>query len=411
MFKTILRSIFWAGIDRSSEHKVSVKRITNVTAVFVVMGLLMQFPIVLMYWDINGLTKLTLVITHVLLISLVPLFNAKVGFHLARLTLIVCFTSYLFFSSVLWVENINSHYFFLLGIFVCSFIYYPWEDNKALTTMLTFCLCFILSESVWLEVNVNDQADLSMSYFVRFANGFMLMMSILASSLFIRSNTNKSWIKVNDEKELSNQLLSNTLPIQIVSKLKSRESKLATYHSNVSILFTDIKGFSALCKNTDPATTVGFLNELFSNFDDITHHFALEKIKTNGDEYMAVAGAPEYQQLHAINACLCAEKMLSVFTWLCKKHRFDLGLRIGIASGEAIAGVIGKSKYSYDIWGETVNLASRMESHGIAGKIQVDSNTYVLAKQQLQFQFRGTIEIKNMGEHPTYWLRRDNHHV
>jgi guanylate cyclase len=411
MFKAMLRKIFWAGIDRASEHKVNVKRITNVTALFVVIGLAMQFPIVVMYWNINGLSKLLLVLTHVLLISLVPFINANIGFSLARQTLIIGFTSYLLFSSILWAENINSHYFFLLGIFVCSFIYYPWEDNKAMATMLTFCLCFTLPEFFWFEMTVKSQGGLSVGYFVRLANSFMLMMSILACSMFIRSNTNKSWCKVNNEKEISNQLLNNTLPIQIVDKLKYKKSELATYHSNVSILFADIKGFSALCKSKTPAVTVGFLNELFSYFDDIAGHFTLEKIKTNGDEYMAVAGAPEYQQLHAINACLCAEKMLFRFTWLCKKHRLDLGLRIGIASGEAIAGVIGKSKYSYDIWGETVNLASRMESHGIAGKIQVDTNTFDLAKQQLKFQFRGIIEIKNMGEHPTYWLSSDNHNV
>lgn len=411
MFKTILRSIFWAGIDRSSEHKVCVKRTTNVTSLFVVMGLTMQLPIVLFYWNINGLTKLTLVITCILLVSLVPLISATVKFNLARLTLIIGFTSYLLLSSILWAENINSHYFFLLGIFVCSFIYYPWENNKALGTMFIFCFCFIWLEFFWLEVSAENQGILSVNYFVRLTNGIVLMLSILASALFIRSNTNTSWIKVNNEKELSNQLLSNTLPMQIVDKLKRSDSHLATYHPNVSILFADINGFSTLCKNSTPNTTVNFLNELFSYFDDIAFRFSLEKIKTNGDEYMAVSGAPEYQQLHAVNACLCAQQMLESFTSLCQNHGLNLGLRIGIASGEAIAGVIGKSKYSYDIWGETVNLASRMESHGIAGKIQVDSNTFVLAKQQLKFQFRGIIELKNMGDHPTYWLCSGNHHV
>jgi adenylate cyclase len=411
MFKTFLRNIFWAGIDRSSSHKVSVKRITNVTAVLVVLSLLIQIPIVLIYWNINGLIKLTVVLVHILAISSVPLLNANISFYLARSTLIVGFTSYLILSSILWAENINSHYFFLLGIFVCSFIYYAWEDTKAIGTMFIFCLCFIFPEFIWLGSTASEYNDLTVNDIVRLANSFVLMMAILSTAIFIRSNTNMSWMKINNEKERSNQLLCNTLPTQIVDKLRCSDSQLATFHSSVSVLFADIKGFSALCKNSSATSTVNFLNELFSFFDDITDHFKLEKIKTNGDEYMAVAGAPEYQQLHAIDACLCAEKMLSSFTLLCEKHHLDLGLRIGIASGEAIAGVIGKSKYSYDIWGETVNFASRMESHGIAGKIQVDSNTFVLAKQQLKFQFRGIIEIKNMGDHPTYWLNSDNHHV
>ena len=179
---------------------------------------------------------------------------------------------------------------------------------------------------------------------------------------------------------------------------------IAEHYENVTVLFSDIVGFTEYSQKVSPQILVNKLNELFSEFDDLSVRFDLEKIKTIGDAYMVISGAPEENPLHAEKILDMAIEMLNVLYIWQKKESVDLGLRIGIHTGSIVAGVIGKKKFIFDIWGDTVNTASRMESHGEPGKIHLSGVTYDLLKDKYNFSSRGKIKIKGKGEMETYFF-------
>ncbi len=195
----------------------------------------------------------------------------------------------------------------------------------------------------------------------------------------------------------------NILPGSIAERLKNGEGKIADYFEKVSVLFADIVGFTQLSQRMSSSDLVDKLNDLFSSFDKIAMKYRIEKIKTIGDCYMAVAGLPEKQENHAELIINMAFEMLDVINLFNERFGMSLAIRIGINSGEVVAGVIGKHKFIYDLWGDSVNIASRMESHGMAGKVHVTRETYDLLKDKYQFEERGPIEIKGKGKMNTYF--------
>ena len=202
--------------------------------------------------------------------------------------------------------------------------------------------------------------------------------------------------------------LHNTLPEGILAKLQTQQERVAEHYPDVTVLFADISGFTHLCNDLPPNQLVRLLNHWFCCFDDVVAKYGLEKIKTNGDQYMAVAGAPDPADDHAQRGCHCALAMLAEFNQRVTEHYPALGLRIGLASGDVIAGVIGKDKYTFDVWGRTVNLAARMESQGTPGRIQVASSTQRLADNCFAFKSRGRIHFKGFGVLDTYWLLNEH---
>lgn len=204
------------------------------------------------------------------------------------------------------------------------------------------------------------------------------------------------------EQEKTEALLRNVLPVAIANKLKndlSNRTAIASRFENVTILFADIVGFTQLAAKTAPTELVRQLNDIFSVFDALAERHGLEKIKTIGDAYMVVGGVPAPMDNHAEAVMAMAIDMQAAV----KQRPFKL--RIGINTGPVVAGVIGKKKFSYDLWGDAVNIASRMESHGMADRIQVSADTYELLKAKFQFEDRGCISIKGRGKVHTYlWL-------
>lgn len=207
------------------------------------------------------------------------------------------------------------------------------------------------------------------------------------------------------EQEKSESLLLNILPKAIVHQLKHGDSTIASRSDNVTILFADIVDFTELATNISPNELVNKLNGIFSSFDRLADQFGLEKIKTIGDAYMVVGGLPTSRPDHAE---AIAEMALAMQREIANFNRSDDGspfrLRIGINTGSVVAGVIGIRKFIYDLWGDAVNLASRMESHGLAGGIQVTETTYELLKHNYSFWHRGKVFIKGRGEMETYML-------
>jgi class 3 adenylate cyclase len=210
--------------------------------------------------------------------------------------------------------------------------------------------------------------------------------------------------KLAEEQEKSEQLLLNILPKAIAERLKRGESTIADSFDDVTVLFGDIANFTKLSADLSPAQLVEILNQIFSLFDELADKYNLEKIKTLGDAYMVVGGLPIPQANHAEAIAEMALEMQSIIGQFSLKVGEPLQMRIGINTGPVEAGVIGMKKFTYDLWGDTVNTANRMESHGISGKIQVTAITYERLKEKYRLEERGKITVKGKGEMITYFL-------
>ncbi|MCT7980953.1 adenylate/guanylate cyclase domain-containing protein [Laspinema olomoucense] len=206
------------------------------------------------------------------------------------------------------------------------------------------------------------------------------------------------------EQAKSERLLLNVLPKAIAERLKEDTQTIAESFPEVTVLFADIVGFTKLAARISPTELVQLLNEIFTIFDRLAEKHGLEKIKTIGDAYMVVGGLPVQRHNHASAIAEMALDMQTEILNFNRKCHESFAIRIGIHSGPAIAGVIGTHKFIYDLWGDTVNIASRMESHGVPGRIQVSSTTYSLLQSSYCFECRGPIPIKGKGEMLVYLL-------
>ena len=212
-------------------------------------------------------------------------------------------------------------------------------------------------------------------------------------------------VELEREHKRSELLLSNMLPASAVQRLKSEPDKtISDDLLAVTILFADIVGFTALASKRSAPELVVLLNMIFSRFDRLVDAEGLEKIKTIGDAYMAVGGAPEPRDDHALAVARLALAMQNEISMIASETGEELSLRIGLASGPATAGVIGTRKPFYDIWGDTVNMASRMESTGEAGRVQMAASTQVLLDDAFICEDRGTVDVKGRGKVSTYYL-------
>ena len=209
-----------------------------------------------------------------------------------------------------------------------------------------------------------------------------------------------------EEKNRDNEaLLLNILPGEIAARLKGGEHEIADSFANVTVLFGDLVGFTALSSNTSASAIVDMLNGLFSRFDRAAEELGIEKIKTIGDCYMAVCGLPKPCTEHAQKMACMALRMAEATRQYGEEKGMKLEMRIGLNSGPVVAGVIGVSKFIYDLWGDTVNLASRMESTGVPGGIQVTRSVYERLKDHFEFESRGLVKVKGKGEIETWLLR------
>lgn len=200
-------------------------------------------------------------------------------------------------------------------------------------------------------------------------------------------------------------VLRNILPDSIVERLKARPGQpIADSFAEASVLFADLKGFVTLSRALGAERTVGMLNDLMHGFDALAATHGVEKIKTIGDCYMAVAGVPEPVADHAARMAHMALAMRAVADTTARDAGIDLSLRIGIASGPLMAGVIGARKFTYDVWGDPVNLAARLENTGEAGRIHVAAETRAMLADRFDFVHRGAIDIKGVGPQETYFL-------
>lgn len=199
--------------------------------------------------------------------------------------------------------------------------------------------------------------------------------------------------ELEHERERSERLLRNMLPDVIAQRMKDGETIADTHEA--SVLFADIVGFTGLARQRSAQAIVMILDRIFREFDAIAHRHGLEKIKTIGDSYMAAAGLPVAQTDHVDRAVLMGLEMIAAMPALCAELDLDIDVRVGVHTGPVLAGVIGTKKHAYDIWGDTVNLASRMESHGMPGRLQISDDVRQALGKRYELESRGIIEIKN----------------
>jgi len=214
----------------------------------------------------------------------------------------------------------------------------------------------------------------------------------------------KAELIILNEKKKSDELLLNILPKQVADELKSSGKATTKKYENVTILFTDFKDFTLMSSSISPIKLVKELNEIFSHFDGIMEAFQIEKIKTIGDAYFAACGSPEKNKDHAIQCIEAAKQMFRYLEDRNKKSELQWKMRAGIHSGQVVAGVVGKKKYAYDLFGDTVNTANRMESNGEVGKINISGTTYELIKGKYNCIPRGQIYAKGKGNLNMYFV-------
>ncbi|RWO04360.1 MAG: HAMP domain-containing protein [Mesorhizobium sp.] len=212
-------------------------------------------------------------------------------------------------------------------------------------------------------------------------------------------------VVIENKNRENEELLLNVLPAPIANRLRGGEDKIADGFAEVTVAFADLVGFTALTSEMPPQEVVTFLNGLFTRFDAAADDLGIEKIKTVGDAYMAVCGLPVPVANHAERMVRMAIRMVHITREHAMEHNVPMKLRVGVNSGPVVAGVIGKSKYIYDLWGDTVNLASRMESGSIPDAVQVTRAVYERLKDQFVFEPRGAIEVKGKGKVEAWLLR------
>ncbi len=225
----------------------------------------------------------------------------------------------------------------------------------------------------------------------------------------------RSLIELSEEKQKADNLLLNILPVKIAAELKNTAKIEPVHFDSASVMFTDFVDFTKIAEQISPRALIDELDCYFSFFDTVAEKYNLEKLKTIGDSYMCAGGIPTPNDTHAYDIVMAALEMQNFFrcSGFSSQHRsptksqtqpYNVDMRIGINSGSLIGGVIGKKKFVYDVWGDTVNIASRMESSGAPGRINISRNTYLLVKNHFECEYRGKIVAKNKGPIEMYFV-------
>jgi class 3 adenylate cyclase len=236
------------------------------------------------------------------------------------------------------------------------------------------------------------------------AIGAGLSLLLLGFAGFSYNQKRKDNKKIAEEKQKSDDLLLNILPYEVAEELKEKGKTSAKHFDEVSVLFTDFVNFTANSERIGVQEVLNELNICFTEFDRIMEKYNLEKIKTIGDAYLAVSGLPVSNAQHAKNAVNASLEILSYIQHRKQEKPNALDIRIGIHSGPVIAGIVGVKKFAYDIWGDTVNTAARMEQNSTLGKVNVSEATYQLIKEDFTFEHRGKIETKGKGAMDMYFV-------
>lgn len=404
--KKIWHKLLTLGVINSLEE-IDIKHIKLLNALTMFSGLfsLSYLAIEIPYYPLTRWLIVCLFLIVTAFFTVLWL-NYQSRFLAARLLFNLAGIIHISFHTLALGVEVNAQLFLLLVVITAFFIYPKSERQYQYTIIGLSTFSFIFFEIYFYFPNQALLAapdNLLILFKLSFNLGLLIF--LLSFSYYIASHYEQAEQLLALEKKYSDDLLHSILPKTIVKRLKANPGIIADRFEATTILFADIVGFTKLSEKTPPAHLVTLLNQIFSVFDELTNCYGLEKIKTMGDAYMVAGGLPVASKNHAETVADLALEMRVKLAEFNQQQQQDFNIRIGIHTGSVIAGVIGIKKFVYDIWGDTVNTASRMESHGIPGEIQVSETTYLLLKDQYEFLERGVIEIKGKGEMRVYLLK------
>ena len=358
-----------------------------------------------MSWPIAALQTAVFIPGYVLPLLLI----SRSRIRWATITLIFTGVLNLFTGPLLIFGADAGVHFFLLAIPQFAFLLFDHRDSRiALALTITALVGFVGIEATSHSSAAPFPVPATPALLLSLRTGSILTSIAFSIGIFIlfQRDLQQTHAQLEAEHERSERLLLNVLPGAIATRLKNHPGTIADNHQQATVLFSDIVGFTKLSATTSPEALVELLNAYFSAYDALAERHGVEKIKTIGDAYMAAAGIPLPRPDHVRATIELARDMLTETERLNAELGHTLQLRIGVNTGPVTAGVIGQRKFIYDLWGDTVNVASRMESSGVVGRIQVTQAVYEALRDDCDFEPRGEITVKGKGELPVYLLAR-----
>ncbi len=297
-----------------------------------------------------------------------------------------------------YAPSLQGFLWILIGVLVAFFVVGRWAGVVASIWLFVYVMFTIANkESGFAYFNAGLHPDKVMPE-TQFFVAVPLLFNLYLLWLVAKTN-NLAQVKMNESHKLNEELLLNILPAETAAELKAKGKADAKFYDEVTVLFADIKSFSSIASETSPEVLVSELHECFKAFDEIISKHGIEKIKTIGDAYLCASGIPVKNADHAATMIKVAQEMLAAIQKRnAAKEGIHFEFRIGIHSGPIVAGVVGIKKFAYDIWGDTVNMASRMQQYGEPGMVNVSQFTYSLVKDKFRCTPRGKIEVKGKGE-------------
>jgi class 3 adenylate cyclase len=392
----------WGVVDQSNQEK---RRITVLNRTLF-LGVIVSFGYVVLYIAIDSWSAALINTVFISLYSSAMLANYFHYQRLARHIALLSANAHMFALSTLVLGEASGVHRWYWMFIVVTFLVFTREEKRAIYFYAALSIAlFTLLEHGNIRFGADPVISQKVASIISVTSTIATLTLItIIVDLFDRE-TGRAEGALEKEHERSESLLLNVLPRSIATRLKEHSKEpIADSYREVTVLFADLAGFTVMSKTLDPQHIVTLLNDIFSQFDNLAEKYKLEKIKTIGDAYMVAGGLPDKREDHADAVALMALEMAKFIQSYQTPTKTKVEIRIGINTGPVVAGVIGVKKFIYDLWGDTVNTASRMESHGVVGSIQVTEDTYQLLKNRFAFEPRGSIEVKGKGPMKTYLL-------
>jgi adenylate cyclase len=319
---------------------------------------------------------------------------------------VVVILAFLFINSLFNAGSAGGAYYYFIPAMVIAIML----SVRVRRTVVAFVVIGLTTSALFLVEQYHP------GWITQYSSSFERMLDVRSNFMFVQFLTGILVVvltrNLNQERAKSDSLLLNILPASVAEELKMRDSVSPRHYESASVLFTDFVGFTKIAEGMTPDELVAELDACFSSFDAIARKHKLEKIKTIGDSYMAVGGVPAANPTHAVDSALAALEIQRFMMELTAKktalNQPCWQVRIGIHTGPLVAGVIGREKFAYDVWGDTVNIASRLESSGVAGRINISAATYEEVKDLFVCEHRGKVLAKNKGEIDMYFVNSVN---
>lgn len=409
VFVSTFRSIAFLGINKKRLDNISQIKITNALSLMIIAVVTAHLAFIGFFWQYSGALALITNLLNIAAMTGVLYCNAKGKYQFARAILMLSFISFITISTIVWSVDLHFPLFILISLFVSPFLYHDWEKKQVLTN-LTFYFLVFLHLQYYLQQRQNGAGEsLDIAMIMSLFSDALLFIAACLASLLLFYNQEKVQQRSTQDLSLLSNALTKTLPSPFLKKLilqnSSQSNPNKVSQCQASILFADIQNYTHYCSESNYKDLADMLNAFYSEFDRLIHRFGLQKVKTNGDQYMVASGILEQHNNHALQLCHGARAFMNAFNAITLRLSIQhLKLRIGIASGEVLSGFVTTSNFNFDVWGDTVNLASRIESEGNAGTIQVCEKTFHQCQFELTFQGPNYKYYKGLGDRVNYTL-------